>query len=689
MRHVEGWAREAFLAYADPDRPLDSALASAHIGAFHAFLATAVAREILGLAPQAALGLSMGESNMLAAMGAWEEPSGVMSALIQSGFYSDVAANYSAVAQSWKLAPDESIDWQNWWVRAPAKEARAALDGLDRAYLLIVMSPESCVIDGDAAACATYAQRIGLHRMVLTDNKAALHCSAAQPLAAAYRQAHLSKLRKIPGVRFYFSAVQGAVDLEENVVADLLARQAVECVDLRPTVLRAYADGVRVFVEIGPRAAISESISDILGERRPLSLSLDQKGAKPLVALTRAAASLFAAGVKIDLRLLAERLATLRGDVTAKPAQGDQKLRLPVHLQEVGRGLAAVSIDDEDVRRTEIASATSGRPSTPPCWRAATDTRCFARRFGVRLVPDWPLNEQRPLAPSVAPKGIVSPTGDVPGDFESLLATATGKPSDAFGALYRPFDEGLRVARLPSPPCHFMSEVVFVDCPPGVPTPGGKVVVDYRPPADAWYFRDGGNGEMPFAVLMETVLQPCGWLASYMGFSKASVSFRNLDGSRATIDQPVTAHTGALRTTVTFERYAAAGPTTIVFFSLVCECGSGRVMTLETSFGYFSSDALANQKGLPVSTAHRARLEAPSEISDQLDAASQLRREGRPALPGGRFNLIYGVTGFWPRGGATGLGAIRGRQKIDPRAWYFKAHFFQDPYSRARSDSKT
>ncbi|MGJ0509833.1 MAG: beta-ketoacyl synthase N-terminal-like domain-containing protein [Methylocystis sp.] len=365
MRHVEGCAREAFLAYADPDRPLDSALASAHIGAFHAFLATAVAREILGLAPQAALGLSMGESNMLAAMGAWEEPSGVMSALIRSGFYSDVAANYSAVAQSWKLAPGDAIDWQNWWVRAPIEDARAALDGLDRAYLLIVMSPESCVIGGDAAACAIYAQRIGLHRMVLTDSKAALHCSAAQPLAAAYRQAHLSKLRKIPGVRFYFNAVQGAVDLEENVVADLLARQAVECVDLRPTVLRAYADGVRVFVEIGPRAAISQSISDILGERRPLSLSLDQKGAKPLVALTRAAASLFAAGVKIDLRLLAERLATLRGDATAKPAQGDQKLRLPVHLQAVARGLAAVSIDDEDVRRTETASAPSSRQFAP------------------------------------------------------------------------------------------------------------------------------------------------------------------------------------------------------------------------------------------------------------------------------------------------------------------------------------
>ena len=38
---------------------------------------------------------------------------------------------------------------------------------------------------------------------------------------------------------------------------------------------------------------------------------------------------------------------------------------------------------------------------------------------------------------------------------------------------------------------------------------------------------------MPFAVLLEIALQPCGWLAAYLGSaltSDADLSFRNLGG---------------------------------------------------------------------------------------------------------------------------------------------------------------
>jgi hypothetical protein len=33
-------------------------------------------------------------------------------------------------------------------------------------------------------------------------------------------------------------------------------------------------------------------------------------------------------------------------------------------------------------------------------------------------------------------------------------------------------------------------------------------------PAQAWYFEQNGAPAMPFAVLMEVALQPCGWLAT-------------------------------------------------------------------------------------------------------------------------------------------------------------------------------
>ena len=53
---------------------------------------------------------------------------------------------------------------------------------------------------------------------------------------------------------------------------------------------------------------------------------------------------------------------------------------------------------------------------------------------------------------------------------------------------------------------------------------------------DAWYFAADRQPAMPFAVLLEVALQPCGWLAAYMGSALTSpddLHFRNLGGQAA------------------------------------------------------------------------------------------------------------------------------------------------------------
>jgi 3-hydroxymyristoyl/3-hydroxydecanoyl-(acyl carrier protein) dehydratase len=97
-------------------------------------------------------------------------------------------------------------------------------------------------------------------------------------------------------------------------------------------------------------------------------------------------------------------------------------------------------------------------------------------------------------------------------------------------------------------------------------------------------------------------------------------------------------------------------------------------MSLKSDFGFFDPAALAAQVGLPVSADARARLTEPS-AHGALDLRVPLHRE--PALL--RLQLIDEITGYWPGGGAAGLGRIRARQKVEPGAWYFKAHFYQDP----------
>ncbi|MEI7518439.1 MAG: hypothetical protein WCJ98_08155, partial [Mycobacteriaceae bacterium] len=293
------------------------------------------------------------------------------------------------------------------------------------------------------------------------------------------------------------------------------------------------------------------------------------------------------------------------------------------------------------------------------------------RRFGMRLVPDWPLP---PGAPG--PARILAGTNDVRGDYGALLACGRGMPSDAFGALYAPFDGTRRAPRLPDEPYHFISRILSVDSAPGVPTKGGTVVAEYDVPADAWYFEDGRCGAVPLSVLIEILLQPCGWLSSYNGFAANrpdDVVFRNLDGTDVVLVRPAGA--GTLRVTSTLERFAEGGGSTIVFFDVVCTQGDDVVMTMKTAFGFFSPDALKNQVGLKVEPGELEALSAPAPISVAY-GSDELR--GDPSLAQGRLQVIDRLN-FWPGGGAGGLGRLVAEYDVHPEAWFFKAHFFQDP----------
>ncbi len=297
------------------------------------------------------------------------------------------------------------------------------------------------------------------------------------------------------------------------------------------------------------------------------------------------------------------------------------------------------------------------------------------RRMGLRLVPAWPLDQGRlehPMADDARP---VAQVGTHRFDHASLLACAWGKPSHAFGDMYRPFDGPRRVARLPGPPYHFMSRVLRVEGPPGEMQSGARAEVEYDVPPDAWYFDDNGRRVMPFCALLEVALQPCGWLASYVGCAlhhDGEMVFRNLDGT-GTVHREVSDDTKTLTTTTTLTSLSSAGGLVLVSFDVVVRAGGDPVYTLETTFGFFPLEAMANQEGLPTSDRERARLLEPS-IDPPLAPAHLVSR-----LPAGRLRMLDRVTGLWPRGGEAGLGRIRAEKDVRASDWFFKAHFFQDP----------
>lgn len=302
-----------------------------------------------------------------------------------------------------------------------------------------------------------------------------------------------------------------------------------------------------------------------------------------------------------------------------------------------------------------------------------------ARRMGLRLVPDWPLGS-RPDLPggplSLEPNGD-DPVAVVDGfrfGYASLLACAWGKPSRAFGPMYAPFDDIRRVPRLPGPPYHFMSRVENVTGTIGGMEVGSTATIAYDVVPDAWYFSDNGAEVMPFAVLLETVLQPCGWLASYVGSALTSdedLSFRNLDGD-GVVHADVVPTVGTLTTRTTLTSVSQTAGMIIQSFDVTCHAGDALVYELKTVFGFFPSDALKNQIGLPTDDAQRAAIE-PSGTPEVIAT------ERWPQLASGRLLMLDRLIAFEPEGGAAGLGRAVAEKTVDPGEWFFAAHFFQDP----------
>ncbi|MEU1214511.1 beta-ketoacyl synthase N-terminal-like domain-containing protein [Streptomyces sp. NPDC005790] len=320
--------------------------------------------------------------------------------------------------------------------------------------------------------------------------------------------------------------------------------------------------------------------------------------------------------------------------------------------------------------------------------------------IALRLVPDWPLEHWRqlggheeqtsgtpvPLAGLAGlvghrePKAVAESDGFV-FDYPSLLACAWGRPSAAFGSSARSFDGTRRISRLPGPPYHFMTRIVAVDGPQRGMKQGSRVVAEYDVPDPVWYFEQNADPVMPFAVLMEIALQPCGWLAAYVGCpltTDVDLLFRNLDG-RGTVTGEITPATRTVRTEAELTSVSRTGEMIIVSFAIRCFADDHEVFALSTVFGFFPPSAFDHQVGLPVAEDDRAALGEPCERTVDLTTSPARYFTGPARLPGPMLLMLDRITGYWPAGGRAGLGRLRSEKDVDAGEWFFKAHFFQDP----------
>ena len=276
-------------------------------------------------------------------------------------------------------------------------------------------------------------------------------------------------------------------------------------------------------------------------------------------------------------------------------------------------------------------------------------------------------------------------------DQKKLLAFSIGKPSEAFGEPYKQFDKKRRIARLPGPPYQFMDRIVSIEPEPWVLKPDGWIEAEYDVPYDAWYFKSDRGRLMPFCILLEIALQPCGWLAAYMGSalkSENDLKFRNLGGN-AILHDNVSREAKTLTMRARTKKVSEAGDMIIEEFEFLILQQNKIIYKGDTYFGFFTDNALMQQAGLSdadkrayipttdglnKSKAYLFEDEAPFTPDDPaIDKAPCF------SMPSKAIRMIDKIDLYLPDGGPKDLGFIRGIKDVDPNEWFFKAHFYQDP----------
>jgi PfaB family protein len=273
-------------------------------------------------------------------------------------------------------------------------------------------------------------------------------------------------------------------------------------------------------------------------------------------------------------------------------------------------------------------------------------------------------------------------------DERHVQALATGSIVDCFGEDYAEF-ENRRLPRIPNGDLLLMNRVVEMDATRRRPVPGAWLTAEYDMPRDPWYYRDHGSTYLPYSMLMEIGLQPCGFLSGHIGatlsYPNEDFYFRNLDG-RGKILAAVDPRGKTIANRVELRSSSAVQGAVIEGFTFQLSCDGLPFYEGEAVFGYFSQEALARQVGLDRGQAVPTWLaKHPEAASDALHARGAdlalprgAASQSQCVIGGGQFALLDQIT-VLPTGGDMGLGYIHGSWRVRPDDWFFNAHFHQDP----------
>jgi acyl transferase domain-containing protein/4'-phosphopantetheinyl transferase EntD len=269
----------------------------------------------LGIKPDTVVGHSSGQFMALYAAGAYKLDG-------EQRIIDSIALGAETAAKIYRssLAPNAVLTSVGGADPAAVEEAVATLGG----KLLIAMDncPHQLVLSGDEKstdkALAILKGKGGLCERLPWGR--AYHTPAFAPACGILDEYYRAIGLDIPTTELWSCAIVGKYPTRDReAVRELAVRQWCSKVRFRETIQAMYEDGVRVFVEIGPRGNLSAFIDDTLMGQAHVAAPLDLRRKNGIEQLCRAVGMLVAHGVDADLGLLFSRRRPHLVDLHAAP----------------------------------------------------------------------------------------------------------------------------------------------------------------------------------------------------------------------------------------------------------------------------------------------------------------------------------------------------------------------------------
>ncbi len=704
---------------------------------------THLCRDIFGLKPDAAIGFSLGESSMLFSLDVWRDLEQMVDDLPTSEIFGeDLSGIYRAVKQSWG---EDKITWANWTILGDVEQVQKATRHFERVHVSIINSLNECVISGDESECAECVSRLKRNHQCIATKQAydiAIHVPEVNAIQDSYSELHRRKTYPNKNIRFYSNAINASYEVSQNSCSQMILDQANKTLDFPKTILQAYEDGVRIFLEQGPHQLCTQWIKNILGEREHIALSLNPVGGAAGTDWFRVATQLIAAGIEVDLDAIRDVFSALAPEeksITFSPWK-DVKLKNKTQRSTWRRPerLPLIPQTNYFQAKNEVPLAPQELRAVANSYDNSIQTPADAHRFFLQnqkniyttFLNHYQASQQllqNALTGTIAQENLpevifeqepvfVKPKTDSKKPIEPEILNETalsrqdleflshGSIADVWGEIFRPIDHYDVVVRMPKGLLLLADRVTEINAEPGSMKPG-NIHTETDVVADAWYLH---CGRMPAGIMIESG-QADLLLVSYLGvdlLNKGERAYRLL-GCKLTYGEALPKVGETLHYDISIDGFAKHGDVRLFFFHYDCTVDSQtRLQVREGQAGFFTDAELAESGGV-LWTPEESEFDATLAFQkgQQESKRTTFSKKQFSAFAEGDLygcfgeDFSFGAThtrtpGIWKEenhrfldevveidfsGGPLSRGYLKATTTIRPDDWYFDGHFHNDP----------